>query len=88
MVKLKMTMIKKRGRGRPKGSKNKPKVDTRVAVKPAPEKLVLDENEDVGDDVWVPQPGGHDVVDELSQLDGFREYQDAFGGDSLTFGDY
>lgn len=81
-------MIKKRGRGRPKGSKNKPKVDIKVAVKPAPEKLKLDEDESPGDDVWVPTPGEYDVADELSQLEGFREYQDAFGGDSLTYGDY
>ena len=48
-----------------------------------------DENTNLdADDAYVAHPVQNDVQDELSYLDGFREYADEMRGNSLTFGDY
>jgi hypothetical protein len=79
----------KRGRGRPKGSKNKPKT---VAV--ATPKLVevvekfADEDTVLPDDLRTEHATDYDVSDELSNLDGYQGFLEEMRGNELTFGDY
>ena len=40
------------------------------------------------DDAYVSHPVQNDVQDELSYLDGFREFADEIRGNNLTYGDY
>ena len=53
---------------------------------PAADKFI-DEDTHVND-AYVAQPTDWDVRDEMSQMDGFRDYLQESKGNGLTFGDY
>lgn len=47
----------------------------------------IDEDTQVND-AYVAQPTDWDVRDEMTQLDGFRDYIQESRGNGLTYGDY
>jgi hypothetical protein len=82
-------MEAKRKRGRPTGSKNKPKQEI---VRPEmvitiPDKFI-DEDTNLPEDLHASaEYTEHDLKEELCHLEGFHDYMEE-NRNSLTFGDY
>lgn len=77
-------------RGRPKGSKNKPK---QIAIPPVV--LEVPRDQFVEEDTCLPMDlhtsseySRNDIQEELEHLEGFREFSEEITGNNLTFGDY
>lgn len=76
-------MKPKNKRGRPPKKKSQ-----FVSVPRDPDAFLNEETRVDLDDAVVNQPNEWDVRDELSHLDGYRDYLEESRGNGLTYGDY
>ena len=69
-------------------SKKRRKKAVVVVLPPTKERFIDEDTTEEADDVFVPHPVGDDVKDELSHLDGFKDYADEVKGYNLSYGVY